>query len=130
MVFCRSMLVLLATSRDSSSSVIWIWSFFLMRVTSDFSLVSASTTRAFSCSISMLVCLLQTNKHVSIKLFIQITIILHFYIFSLKGYVTFYLSKSWYLSDLIVLRFLSVLANDTHMIHLLLEFLSESSQHK
>jgi hypothetical protein len=39
--------------------VIWICSFFLMRVTSVFSLVSASTTRALSCSISMLVCLLQ-----------------------------------------------------------------------
>lgn len=60
-VFCKSMLVLLATSNDNSSSVMWIWSFFLMRVTSVFSLVSASTTRALSCSISMLVCLLEHN---------------------------------------------------------------------
>lgn len=58
MVFCRSMLFLLATSRDNSSSVIWIWSFFFTRWTSVFNFVSASTTRAFSCSISMLVCLL------------------------------------------------------------------------
>lgn len=57
-VFCRSMLFLLATSRDSSSSVMWICNFFFTRWTSVFSFVSASTTRAFSCSISMLVCLL------------------------------------------------------------------------
>lgn len=62
MVFWRSMLVLLATSSESSSSVIWIWSFFLTRCTSVFSLISASTTRAFNCSISMLVCLLINEK--------------------------------------------------------------------
>ena len=61
-VFCKSRLFLLATSSESSSSVIWIWSFFLMRWTSVFSLVSASTTRALNCSISMLVCLLEKTK--------------------------------------------------------------------
>ena len=58
MVFCKSMLFLLATSKDSSSSVIWTCSFFFTRCTSVFNFVSASTTRAFSCSISILVCLL------------------------------------------------------------------------
>lgn len=58
MVFCKSMLFLFATSRDSSNSVIWICNFFFTRCTSVFNFVSASTTRAFSCSISILVCLL------------------------------------------------------------------------
>ena len=58
MVFCKSILFLLATSKDSSSSVIWTCSFFFTRCTSVFNFVSASTTRAFSCSISILVCLL------------------------------------------------------------------------
>lgn len=58
-VFCKSMLCLLAASRDISSSVICICIFFLIRAISVLSFASASAKRRLSCSISIAYCLLK-----------------------------------------------------------------------
>lgn len=58
MLFCSSMLFLLATSRVISNSVIVICIFLRMRCTSVLSFVSASTKRELSWSISIDICFL------------------------------------------------------------------------
>ena len=62
MLFWSSMLFLLDTSSVISSSVMVTWSFLRMRVTSVFSLVSASTRRLLSWSISMDICFLHQRR--------------------------------------------------------------------